>query len=195
MFNYHHHQVADRPADVALLSELGSPDTLEVKDKLYMLAGAGVAGQSRFYGKPYDTAHPHQLPRDFESLNDTITLRVNVADDLANARYQHMLSAVTLTLDLCHITGEEKLDLTINNIPVPIHRAHFAPSSQYPWNWNGHMGHFELKFDLYPLDCIQQGDNHIALTLRGRPDDIGPRLQLYTLKLEIKYRALPMGIN
>ena len=62
LFNFHHHENANRPEDKPLLSEIGDPATLAGRDKLYMIAGIGVPSQSRFFGAAYDTAHPHQLP-------------------------------------------------------------------------------------------------------------------------------------
>jgi len=60
LFNFHHHELANRPEDMKILSELGAPETLHYKDKLYMIAGIGVPYQSRFFFGAYDKAHPHQ---------------------------------------------------------------------------------------------------------------------------------------
>jgi len=195
MFNFLHHQHANRPADIAMLSELGSPATLARKDKLYMIAGIGVTCQSRFFGMPYPTAYTHQLPAEIHGDSTGVAVRVPVGDDLEDARQEHILAAVILTLDLCYVTGEEDLDLRINNTQVPFNEGRFDVSSQYPWNWNGQLGHFEVAFDLTWRDCVRQGENEVTLTLRQRPDDIGQSLMLYALRLDIRYHAVPMGVN
>ena len=78
---------------------------------------------------------------------------------------------------------------------MPFNEGRFDVSSQYPWNWNGQLGHFEVAFDLTWRDCVRQGENEVTLTLRQRPDDIGQSLILYALRLDIRYRAVPMGVN
>ena len=195
LFNFHHHQIANRLQDMTLLGELGSVDPLARKDKLYMLAEIGVPSQSRFFGKSYQSAHPHQLPAELHNAGDSLLLSLPVGDDLELARQERVLATLDLKLDFCHLTGDEQLQLTINGIDIPLHEGHVNVGQQYPWNWNGHFGHLEIGLDLLPRDCIQQGENEFTLTLHKRPADILQPLALYSLRLEVRYQALPMGLG
>jgi hypothetical protein len=118
-----------------------------------------------------------------------------VGDDLELARQERVLATLDLKLDFCHLTGDEQLQLTINGIDIPLHEGHVNVGQQYPWNWNGHFGHLEIGLDLLPRDCIQQGENEFTLTLHKRPPDILQPLALYSLRLEVRYQAIPMGLG
>lgn len=195
LFNIHHHEIANQPEDLAILSELGAAETLHYKDKLYMLAGIGVPSQSRFFGAAYDTAHKHQLPATIPA-EDGEGLRVwlPVSDDLRQARADRLLDSVTLILDLLDVTGEEQIELLINGTSIPFDEGRFDVSDQYPWNWNGQRGHFSVTFDVTRFSKnLQHGDNEIAVVLKDRPPDIANPLVLYALRLWVKYRTVPMG--
>ena len=191
LFNFHHHVISNLPRNEALLSEMGDPATLERKDKLYMIAGPAVPSQSRFFGMPYATAHLHQLPMAI-SVGETRDVVMPIADDVAAARADGVLAAILLRLDLCHLTGDEDLALSVNDQPLAMTHASWQPSSQYPWNWNGMHGHLEACWDLTHGDYVQQGGNRFTLELRARPDDIAPALFWHALRLEITYNSLPV---
>lgn len=193
LFNYHHHTVSDRPDDSRLFSELGHPETLAFRDKLYMIAGTGVPNQSRYFGIPYHTAHPHQLPRDIPRGNQTCVI-LNIGDDLSGAKAIGLLASVTLKLDLCYLTGEEVMRLTINGEHIPFSQAQFNVSRQYAWNWNGMHGHLEASFDLTGRDVLRQGRNEITLSLHDRPGDIAEPLKWYALRVDLRYHAVAMGV-
>ena len=197
LFNFHHPVAYNRPADLAYLSEMGNPATLARKNKLYMIAGTAVACQERFFQKPYHTAFKHQLPVDLsEQPNGPgVVVRVPVGDDIAAAKTDKVLASIILRLDLLHLTGKEKLRLSINGRPVPISSAKWRISRQYAFNWNGLHGDWEASFDLTDGDWIRQGDNEITLTLLSRPKDIALPMTLYTLQLEVNYNVLPMGLK
>ena len=115
-----------------------------------------------------------------------------IADDVAAARADGVLAAILLRLDLCHLTGDEDLALSVNDQPLAMTHASWQPSSQYPWNWNGMHGHLEACWDLTHGDYVQQGGNRFTLELRARPDDIAPALFWHALRLEITYNSLPV---
>lgn len=193
LFNFHHHENANRPEDKTLLSEIGDPATLAGRDKLYMIAGIGVPSQSRFFGAAYDTAHPHQLPAEI-AVGQALSVRLPVGDDVRQARAERLLDSLTLILDLIEVTGQENLELRVNGASVPFEEGRFDTSDQYPWNWNGQRGHFSLTFDVTRFsEHFDLGDNEITLTLKDRPSDIHNPFQLYALRLWIRYRAVPMG--
>jgi hypothetical protein len=201
LFNFHHQVITDRVDDMALLSELGDPRTLERKDKLYMIAGRG----QNYWGQhgsivPYAFepdplgVHRHQLPCDVpvEADGPGILVRVPIADDVARARSDGLLASLTLRLDLCNVTGQDRMDLSWNGLPIAGAAASMRPSLQYPWNWNGMHGQFEASFDLTPGDWVRQGENEFRLILRGRPEDLDLPLRVWALRLEIRYHVLPM---
>ncbi|MAE63990.1 MAG: hypothetical protein CMJ18_06920 [Phycisphaeraceae bacterium] len=195
LFNFHHHEIANRSEDMALLGEIGDPVTLAGKDKLYMVAGTAVPCQSRFFGLPYDTAHHHQLPADL-AVEDAAGLRIRlpVGDDVQTARADRLLDSITLILDLVEVTGDEEIALRINGASIPFDEGRFDVSDQYPWNWNGQRGHFSVTFDVTRFsEHLVQGDNEIDLVLKDRPTDIHNPLVLYALRLWIRYRGVPMG--
>lgn len=191
LFNFHHHIVTNRPDSLLLLSEMGDAATLEHKDKLYMIAGTGVPSQSRFFGKPYPSAHHHQLPREL-AVKDALTVEFPVGDDVVSARADGLLGSLLLRLDLCHLTGEEELILHVNDQPVATEHARWQPSPMYPFNWNGMHGHLEGCWDLTHGDWVKRGNNQFTLELRDRPTDIAPAMTWYALRLEISYNALPL---
>jgi hypothetical protein len=197
LFNFQHHQMTNRPEDMAILSECGDPATLARKDKLYMLAGIGVANQSRFFGMENLSWHRHQLPVDVpvEPDGPGVTVTVPISDDIAAARRDRVLASITMRLDLLHFTTAEKITLQVNGIEVPMSAAKWGVSYQYAFNWNGMHGDWEASFDLTDGDWIRQGDNDITLILHQRPDDIILPFTLYTLRLEINYNILPMGLR
>ena len=89
--------------------------------------------------------------------------------------------------------NHEDLQLTVNGKDVPMAWAKWDVSRQYAFNWNGMHGDLEARFDLTHGDWIRQGDNEVNLTLRSRPDDVGPQLTLYAVRVEIQYNVVPMG--
>ena len=196
LFNFHHHQMTNRPGDMAILSECGDPATLARKDKLYMLAGIGVSHQSRFFSVENLSWHRHQLPVDVpvEPDGPGVTVNVPVSDDIATARRDRILASITLRLDLLHFTTFEQISLRVNGKEVPVGAAKWGVSWQYAFNWNGMHGDWEASFDLTGGDWIRQGDNEVNLILHERPDDIALPFTLYVLRLEIKYNILPMGL-
>ena len=196
LFNFHHHTISNRVDDVILFSELGDPATLEQKNKLYMIAGIGVISQSRFAGLPYPTAHRHQLPVELPEQPEGpgVTIRLPLGDDLARARQSRMLAELIMTVDLCHVTGAELIEININGDVLSLDEARFDVSTQYPWNWNGQRGHLEARLDLTNRDCLTEGDNEITFTLRQRPSDIADTMVLYAIRLEVRYHAAPFGM-
>jgi len=201
LFNFHHQIITNRVHDVALLSELGNPRTLERKDKLYMIAGTGPnywgqhgSVEPYTYAREPLGAHEHQLPREVpvQPSGPGVVITVPIADDVVRARSEGYLASVTLRLDLCNVTGHERMDLSWNGIPIASTSANVQPSLQYPWNWNGMHGQMEVSFDLTHSDWVRQGENEFALILRSRPEDMGEPLRLWALRLEIRYHILPM---
>lgn len=201
LFNFHHQIITNRCDDRSLLSELGDPGTLARKDKLYMIAGRGLNYQGQHASiRPYSFPanppgmHPYQLPVDVpvEPDGPGIAVIIPVADDVAQARADGYLAAVTLILDLCNLTGHETIALRWNGVPVDGAGAVMQPSQQYPWNWNGLHGHGEARFTLNQKHEVKQGENEFRLVLRNRPADLEQPLRLWALRLEIKYHVLPM---
>jgi hypothetical protein len=195
IFNFHHHIVDNRIDDMVLYSECGDPATVARKDKLYMVAGVAVPSQSRFFGMDYETWHPRQVPVDVPKGDGPgVMVRVPISDDIEAARRDRVLASIVLRLDLLNMTGHEKLRLLVNGKEVLINSAKWGVSKQYPFNWNGMHGDMEATFDLTGGDWIQEGDNEVNLILLERPDDIAPPFTLYTVRLEINYNILPMGL-
>jgi len=200
LFNFHHQLVTNRTNDVTLLSELGSPHTLEHRNKFYMIAGdwgqyRGQRASTSFYVRTPDPlgAHPHQLPLDVpvQPNGPGVTVRVPIADDIAKARADRLLASLVLRLDLCNVTGEEEMELQWNSVKLPLAMAKLEPSLQYPWNWNGVHGQLEATFDLTHGEWVRQGDNEFRLQLRKRPDDLDLPLRLWALRLEVNYNVFP----
>ncbi len=204
LFNFHHQLICNRVQDVELLSELGHPKTLERKDKLYMIAGRAQNYQGQ-HGSIEDYAiapdpigvHQHQLPCDVpvEPDGPGIVIEVPIADDVVTARKDGYLASITLRLDLCNITGEEKIDLSWNGISIDSRTAYMQPGTQYPWNWNGMHGQLEASFDLTHGNRVKQGENEFRLILRSRPEDLALPLRVWALRLEIRYHVLPMRLG
>jgi hypothetical protein len=201
LFNFHHQIITDRVQDVELLSQLGDPRTLERADKLYMIAGRGQNYQGQHGSiEPYGFApdpvgvHQHQLPREVpvEPSGPGIRIQVPIADDVARARDEGTLASIRLRLDLCNLTGEERMDLSWNGVPIVSTAASLQPSLQYPWNWNGMHGQLEASFDLTHGDWVRPGENEFRLILRSRPEDLDLPLRVWALRLEIRYHVLPM---
>ena len=195
IFNFHHHIIDNRIDDMVLYSECGDPATVARKNKLYMVAGVAVPSQSRFFGMDYETWHPRQVPVDVPKGDGPgVIVRVPISDDIEAARRDRVLASIVLHLDLLNMTGHEKLRLLVNGKEVLINSAKWGVSRQYPFNWNGMHGDMEATFDLTDGDWIQEGDNEVNLILLERPDDIAPPFTLYTVRLEINYNILPMGL-
>ena len=201
LFNFHHQIITNRVDDMALLSELGDPRSLERKNKLYMIAGRCQSYQGQHasiqpYSLPSDLPgdHRRQLPRDVpvEPDGPGVAVLIPVGDDVVQARKDGYLASLTLVLDLCNVTGREAMALSWNGIPISSDSANMCPSLQYPWNWNSLHGQLEASFDLTHGSWLKQGDNEFRLVLHSRPADLALPLRLWALRLEIKYHVLPM---
>jgi hypothetical protein len=200
LFNFHHHIGVNHTEDMVLLSEIGHPQTLQYRNKLYMIAGTWreYFGQ-RYSITPYTPfppmlgVHPFQVPIEVpvQSHGPGVVVRVPIADDIAQARKNALLRSIFLHVDLCNLTGEDELELSWNNIRIPLHTAKIEPSFQYPWNGNGAHGNLEATFDLTHGEWVSQGDNEFKIILYRRPFDFELPLRLWALRLAIDYNVLP----
>ena len=193
LYNFNHQIVCDWEPHLQVLGELGDPETLRRRNKLYMVAGMALSYQGYYYGMDRYSAHPRQLPREVPVGGPGVAVQFRVADDLSAARGDRVLESVTLQLDLLYLTGAEDFELTINGTKICFADAHFAPSDQHALNWNAEHGHFTARFDLTRSDSVRQGDNELRLALQDRPDDIAKSVIFYALRLEVRYHQLPMG--
>ncbi|MSU45869.1 MAG: twin-arginine translocation signal domain-containing protein [Lacunisphaera sp.] len=202
LFNFHHQTITNRVEAMTLLSEIGSPHTLEYTRKLYM-----IAGQAEFYQgqnksiteyapqKDYLGSHPRQVPVVIEPGGPVIAIRIPVGDNIAEARAKHLLSGLLLRLDLCNVTGDEEMEFTWNGKKIPLAMAKMDVSLQYPWNWNGMHSQLEAKFDLTHGDWVKGGDNTLKIRLKNRPNNITLPFMLWAVRLEVDYNVLPLRIG
>ena len=202
LFNFHHQTITNRIQDVTLLSEIGSPHTLEYTRKLYMIAGqAGhYQGQNKSITEyaPQEHPlgdHPRQVPVTIEAGGPVVAIRIPVGDNIAEARAKHLLTGLVLRLDLCNVTGDEEIEFSWNGKKIPLAMAKMDVSQQYPWNWNGMHSQLEAKFDLTHGDWVKGGDNILKIRLKNRPKDITLPFMLWAVRLEVDYNVLPLRIG
>ena len=193
MFNFHHHIGHNLKEAEVVFQELGDPETLEHKDKLY--TEVGCYDCLKKYPRTSDVfqAFMHQLP---EALAEgkTKTVEVLVADDLDMARRRGMLQEIKLSLTLVGLTWEDVLALNWNGRPLPEN-----PRLEIPMNRVGpgpieYQGNYIMSYDLTHGDWIRQGVNRLKATLKKRNPQVRIDMILHSLELSIEYRTLPTRV-
>ena len=135
MFNFHHHIGHNLKEAEVVFQELGDPETLEHKDKLYTEVGCYDCLKKYPRSSEVFQAFVHQLP---EALAEgkTKTVEVLVADDLDMARRRGMLQEIKLSLTVVGLTWEDSLELKWNGRPLPKN-----PGLEIPMNRVGSGAH------------------------------------------------------
>ena len=194
LMNFHHVVQRNETGDTQVTSELGDADKLSRRDKLYMVAGNGLAHQGRFFGMDRWTCHPRQLPCDVPIGDKGVTISFRMGDDLASARKAGVLASVKLLLDLLFVTGEEVFVLTVNGHAISFEDARSRISDQFDLNYGSTSGHFTFEFDLTANDCFVNGVNEVRLILKQRPPELRRTVTFYTLGVDVRYHLIPMGV-
>ena len=191
IFNYNHPIVSDMDMS-GLFRELGSPATLEWRDKRYTVAG----GHSELRGDSYGfKSWKHQLPAALEEqpTGPGHTVRFLVGDDLRTAAERGVLDAVTLELIVIGQTYEDVVEFKLNGKPLP-EGPQFRMYQKYKMGpgANAFQGRYALRYDLRSGDWIRPGWNEVELALRKRTRRVRQPFEVYELNLEVKYRVLPI---
>ena len=122
------------------------------------------------------------------------TVRFSVGDDLKTAESRGILVAVTLRMAVFGLTSKDLFEFKLNRRVLPetpylkLHPRHYRAA-------HGHgsfQGHYMLQYDLRTGDWIHQGWNEVEIVLRRRNPMVRADFGVHDLRLDIKYRILPM---
>ncbi len=176
--------------------EVGSPDTLRFKDKVFSVERrGGYPWAEGYFNRNDDAPLPANLAQDGQSTE----LRLRISDDLpaCMARVQRVLLRVVLF----GARDDEVVDAEFsgNSLPVLARDPNwkdaqiFSPrpqpasggSGQYQVNPSQHL--LRLDFAVNPRECLQ-GENIVQLRLAGRSNDpAAGQVALEKLELHVQY--------
>jgi hypothetical protein len=169
LFNF---TCADGPFDPAAFTELADPQRLEFADKQYV--AAVWPSDAQIYGAPWTSRFR------LEPGQDSGSLSLRMADDLAEAVRRGYAPAAVLTLDLMGLNRLSDIEVALNDTPL---------------EWNGyHYNHYDhgcwsdvVKFEV-PAPAWRRGANSLELRrVRPTPGFAGA-LQVRKCILEVKYQ-------
>jgi len=197
IFNFHHHIGSELADATAILSEAGRPETLAYKDKLYVLGGCHDCLRQFPHGSTIFQAFDHPLPAPLPERTEGAGLTVNLTagDDVDTARRRGLLERATLELILVGLTPLDEIEATLNGRmlprPVEVRPADYrvGPTA------NEYQGNFRLRYDVSAPGWLRQGTNAVAVALRRRNPAISAPMVLHDLRLEIRYRILPLKLK
>ena len=191
VFNFHH-QTTYNVDDADVLSQLGSPETLAFRDKLYVIAGTYDALKRVPHETTIFEGWEHQLPVTLQEGSGT-AVRFRVDDDLETAASRGILDGVTLELIVVSLTSEDKVEFKLNGRRLPE-----TPSAALDRHYrvgpgpNAYHGNYALRYDVGTGDWIRQGWNEVEAVLTKRNSGIETAFVFHDLSLDVRYRILPM---
>ncbi len=195
VFNFHHTTMVNTD-DSELLFQLGDMKTLKVKDKQYMVAGGHATVKQFPHERLIFEAFRHQLPSLLEEqpTGSGQTISFTVGDDLETAANRGILEAVILELAIVGLTSEDLFEVKLNgkSLPERPHLELHPPHYRAGYGHTASNGHYLLRYDLRSRDWIRKGSNALDLALRRRNPRVRAEFAVHDLKLEIKYRTLPV---
>jgi len=156
--------------------EVGSPDTLEFKDKIFAVERRGGYPWAEGYFGRNDTA---PLPAMLSSEGEAIKLRVRVCDDLS--AHAEKVRSVLLRVILFGATKEDEIEAQVNGVKLPLSLADaewkdrliFSPRPQRNSGAadyvkvNPKQRLLRLDYDIDPASC-KVGENLIAVRVKSR---------------------------
>ena len=155
------------------LSELGSRDLMQEKDKHYVLARRAAGEENQ-----YSVALPVEIAADDREQH---TIPFYLADDAQEGR----VSQVLLRIRIVDLVSDDRLEIALNgqSLQGEICRREFGYKVvPYQGIW--------LIFDLQRVRP-QQGANRLEIALVERPDDLVSPLRVADVEVEVKYHPLP----
>ena len=160
LFNYGH-------PDPAVLGEIGQPDIIEERDKLYVADPPIVIDTVMFSSIP-DELIP--LPVELNAEGDSKALGFRIGDKLERNEARE----ITLRMEISNLTEEDELEFTLNGVNLVVGRH--TPS----------FNHWTLE---YPLASppLRSGENQLEVHLKKRNPLIEPSLEIGVLHVSIKY--------
>jgi hypothetical protein len=179
--------------------ELGSPETLRFKDKVFPVERrGGYPWAEGYFNRNDDAPLPVSLARD----EGPAELRVRISDDLPTcaARVKGML----LRAVLFGVGDDQAVEATLNgaSLPLSVRDAKWKDAqifSPRPQPASGGTGQYKvnpdqrllrLDFAVDPRVC-RQGENVVQLRLAARPDESGAGpVALEKLELHVHYAEL-----
>ncbi len=194
LMNFHHIVQRNIASDLRVIDELGEPAKLDQLNKMYVVAGIGLAYQGWYFGKDRWSAHPRQLPCDLPVGDQGVTIRFRMADDVVQAHKDGVLETASLLLDLLFVTSEDVYELTVNGHNIDIELGRWRTSDHFDLNFATTSGHFTAEFDLTSHDCFVEGMNEVRLVLRDRPAELRTPVTFYTLSVDVRYHLIPLGM-
>jgi len=193
LFNFHHPTMY-MIDDSEILSQLGDPATLMFRDKQYAVAGSHA--EAVIDPRERTISGDEQLPVILEAQPEGAghTVRFSVGDDLKAAETRGILDAVILRLTVFGLTAEDLFEFKLNGKALPetphlkLHPRHYRAAH----GLGSFQAHYALEYDLRTGDWICQGKNELELVLRQRNSMVRADFGVHDLRLDIKYRILPM---
>ena len=155
------------------LSELGSRDLMQEKDKHYVLARRAAGEENQ-----YPVALPVEIAADDRAQ---YAIPFYLADDAQEGR----VSQVLLRIRIVDLVSDDRLEVALNgqSLQGEICRREFGYKVvPYQGIW--------LIFDLQRVRP-QQGANRLEIALVERPDDLVSPLKVADVEVEVKYHPLP----
>lgn len=167
----------DRAECMALLHEMGRPETVEFGDKRYTLN----------YTSPHIYGHACTLPLEFEvePKGPGKTIHLTIGDDLEKAARLGVLDATTLELTVGE-PGDEEVDFFLNDKRLS-GKPRFGRSRTLP----GARGNMKLLYDVRGEELIRQGRNDLTIIVRKRSPRLMNRFTVYDVSIAVRYRVVP----
>ena len=170
-FNHRPHPLCQ--ADRNILSEIGDPGLIQLRDKHYFVLPASTS----------DLADdPKPIPVKLDTRPDGFAIPLHVGDEFAKAAAAGVLAQLTLRLGLPEITPEQDAwEVRLNGEPIPAARQKSeADGVAFSERW--------VEVDLTAGPYPKPGRNEIRFLLRKHNPHITRDLQLTDLELVAKYR-------
>ena len=165
------------------LRELPHPDVMATKDKTYH-----IPTETGRYPKPtMEPGMAAQLPADL-NLNEPVTLRLEITDDLPRWGEVGRVDEVILRIRVMNTTELDRLSFKLNGKQLPdsllrkINQLYRMSEPRYRTG-SGYWFVYRLDREHWP----QQGKNSLEVALLERDPDLSPLAYVRDVELETKY--------
>ena len=155
--------------------EIADPETLERKDKHYLLddrrVKAGMDGEQENL-----TAPCGPIPAELSVAGDRAEFDLDVADDLETARGEGALFTALLRVMIIHLTGRDELTCHLNGHALDRESASCRLIYNDCW----------LEWEVGSILC--QGRNELLVEVRKRNPAVEPSLSVESVEVLLRYQ-------
>ena len=162
----------------SFLSEMGSPDLIDEKDKTYIVLRRSQESDNPSYGAPLPMAVPEANP------NDLHEIPLYVADDIAGS---DRVSSATLIIKIMNLIMGDKVTILLNGHSL----AGESVTRDFAHN-TPHVAPRGLSLQFRLRDVLpSKGWNTLQISLDERPDLMAGGITVDQVELRVKYSPYP----